>query len=70
MTRLLHKGEKFVWTEKCERNFEELKKRLVSTAVLTLCTTGREFTIYCDVLIQGLGCVLMQEERVIAYASR
>ena len=70
MTRLLHKGERFVWTAKCEKSFEELKKRLVSAPVLTLPTTGREFTVFCDASIQGLGCVLMQEERVVAYASR
>ena len=70
MTRLLHKGERFVWTEKCEKSFAELKKRLVSAPMLTLPTIGKEFTVFCDASIQGLGCVLMQGERVVAYASR
>ena len=70
MTRFLYKGEKFVWSEKCEKSFEELKKRLVSAPVLTLPTTGKKCTVFCDASIQGLGYVLMQEERVVAYASR
>ena len=67
---MLHKVEKFIWTEKCEKSFEELKKRLVSAPVLTLPTTGREFTVYCDASIHGLICVLMQDDRVVAYALR
>ena len=47
-----------------------LKKKLVSAPVLTLPISEKEFTIYSDASIQGLGCVLMQDGRVIAYASR
>ncbi|KAA0041502.1 DNA/RNA polymerases superfamily protein [Cucumis melo var. makuwa] len=48
----------------------ELKKKLVTAPVLTLPTPGVEFEIYCDASHQGLGCVLMQERKVVAYASR
>ncbi|KAA0066738.1 DNA/RNA polymerases superfamily protein [Cucumis melo var. makuwa] len=49
---------------------EELKKRLVTAPILTLLVTGKEYVIYCDASRQGLGCVLMQEVKVIAYTSR
>jgi hypothetical protein len=70
MTALLEKNAKFVWSEKCQKNFEELKKRLTTTLVLTLPDLSKRFAIYCDASRQGLGCVLMQEVRVVAYASR
>jgi hypothetical protein len=50
--------------------FCELKKRLTTAPVLVLPDIHKDFTIYCDASRQGLGCVLMQEGRVIAYASR
>ncbi|TYJ97417.1 Retrovirus-related Pol polyprotein from transposon 17.6 [Cucumis melo var. makuwa] len=50
--------------------FEELKKRLVTTPILTLPVTGKEYVIYCDASRQGLGCELMQEGKVTAYTSR
>ena len=43
---------------------------MISAPVLTLLVDGKEFMVYSDASIQGLGCVLMQDERVIAYASR
>ena len=70
MTRLTQKNVKFEWSEKCERSFQELKNRLVSAPILALPVSGKEFVVYSDASIQGLGCVLMQEGRVIAYASR
>ena len=70
ITRLLHKNEKFTRTEKCEQSFEELKKSFVSALVLTLPTANKEFVVYCDASIQDLGFVLVQEDRVMAYASR
>ena len=50
--------------------FEELKKRLSTAPLLVLPDLSKNFSIYCDASRQGLGCVLMQEERVVAYASR
>jgi hypothetical protein len=70
MTELLKKEKKFAWTENCERSFQELKQRLTTAPVLTLPDIHRDFVIYCDASRQGLGCVLMQEGRVVAYASR
>ena len=57
-------------TESCERSFQELKKRLTTAPVLTLPDIHRDFVIYCDASRQGLGCVLMQDGKVVAYASR
>ena len=70
MTALLEKNAKFVWFEKCQANFEELKKRLTTAPVLVLPDLNKSFSIYCDASRQGLGCVLMQEGRVVAYASQ
>ncbi|OMO91869.1 reverse transcriptase [Corchorus capsularis] len=70
LTRLTQKRANFDWTEECEQSFQELKNRLVSAPVLTLPTDGGKFTIYSDASRKGLGCVLMQDGRVIAYASR
>ena len=70
MTQLLKKDEKFKWSAECNQSFEELKKKLVSAPVLILPDQTKDFQVYCDASRQGLGCVLMQEGRVVAYASR
>ena len=70
MIALLEKNVKFAWLEKCQANFEELKKRLTTTPVLVLPDLSKNFLIYCDSSHQSLGCVLMQEGRVVDYASR
>nr|AAQ56540.1 putative gag-pol polyprotein [Oryza sativa Japonica Group] len=70
MTQLLKKEEKFVWSPQCEKAFQTLKEKLVSSPVLILPDTRKDFLVYCDALRQGLGCVLMQEGHVVAYASR
>ncbi|GJS81546.1 putative nucleotidyltransferase, ribonuclease H [Tanacetum coccineum] len=70
VTELKRKGEKFVWTEEREESFEELKWRLVSAPILTLPSGSGGFQIYSDASKKGLGCVLMQHGKVIAYASR
>jgi hypothetical protein len=70
MTVLLDKNAKFIWSEKCQANFEKLKNRLTMAPVLILPDLSKSFSIYCDVSRQGIGCVLMQEGRVVAYASR
>jgi Retroviral aspartyl protease/RNase H-like domain found in reverse transcriptase/Reverse transcriptase (RNA-dependent DNA polymerase)/Integrase zinc binding domain/Retrotransposon gag protein/Zinc knuckle len=70
MTRLTRKNQKFEWTEKCEESFEELKNRLVTAPILVLPEGTEEFVIYTDASGKGLGCVLMQFGKVIAYASR
>ncbi|GKB23850.1 putative nucleotidyltransferase, ribonuclease H, partial [Tanacetum coccineum] len=70
LTKLMRKREKFVWNEEREKSFEELKRRLVSSPVLTLPSRTGGYQIYSDVSKKGLGCVLMQHGNVIAYASR
>jgi hypothetical protein len=70
MTSLLEKGREFKWDEKCQDSFDQLKIRLMSPPVLVIPDLQKGFDIYCDACGQGLGCVLMQEEHVIAYASR
>jgi hypothetical protein len=70
MTSLLEKNAKFVWSDKCQTNFEELKKRLTIAPILVLPDLSKNFSIYCDASHLGLRCVLMQEGRVVAYASR
>ncbi|WVZ97472.1 hypothetical protein U9M48_043006, partial [Paspalum notatum var. saurae] len=70
MTSLTKKNAKFVWGPKCEEGFQELKKLLTTAPVLAQPDVTKPFDVYCDASGQGLGCVLMQEGRVIAYASR
>jgi hypothetical protein len=67
---LLEKGVDFSWTDERQLAFDELKKRLTMAPVLTLSDQSKRFTVYCDTSRDGLGCVLMQKGRVIAYASR
>ncbi|WVZ63577.1 hypothetical protein U9M48_013200 [Paspalum notatum var. saurae] len=69
MTSLLEKGVPFIWTKERQAAFDELKKRLTTAPVLTLPDLTKSFTMYCDASKEGLGCVLMQEGKVIAYAS-
>ncbi|WMV24971.1 hypothetical protein MTR67_018356, partial [Solanum verrucosum] len=70
LTTLTQKKAKFIWSEKCEKSFQELKDRLTSTSVLTLPKGTEVFVVYCDASRNGLGCALMQNGKVIAYASR
>ncbi|XP_052736657.1 uncharacterized protein LOC128197864 [Vigna angularis] len=70
LTQLTRKDQPFVWTDCCETSFQELKKRLTSAPVLVIPDTGKPFEVFCDASHQGLGCVLMQEKKVVAYASR
>ena len=67
---LLKKGLKFVWNDKCEEAFQTLKARLTTAPVLATPDSTKPFDVYCDASGTGLGCVLMQDNRVIAYASR
>jgi hypothetical protein len=70
MTELLKKGVKFVWSEDCDQSFHTLRKHLTLAPVLTQPDMSKPFEVFCDASGTGLGCVLMQENRVIAYASR
>jgi hypothetical protein len=70
LTALTQKNARFVWTDECEQCFQELKRRLVTAPVLALPTESGNFVVYSDTSKKGLGCVLMQNGNVIAYASR
>ncbi|WVZ93620.1 hypothetical protein U9M48_039585 [Paspalum notatum var. saurae] len=70
MTSLTKKNVKYVWSRNCEGAFQTLKKLLTSAPVLAQPDVTKPFDVYCDASDNGLGCVLMHEGRVIAYASR
>jgi hypothetical protein len=70
MTWLLQKDEKFVWTPKCEEAFHTLRTLLTSAPILAQPDIEKPFDVYYDASGTSLGCILMQEGRVIAYASR
>ena len=61
---------RFEWSEKCQASFEKLKAFLTETPVLTQSTNGKEYVIFSDASLNGLGCVLVQEGKVVAYTSR
>ena len=60
----------FAWNDKCEKSFQELKRMLTSAPILTLPEGSEDFAVFTDASQDGLGCVLMQRGKVIAYASR
>ena len=70
MTRFTRKEVKFYWDDRCKEAFQELKRRLTSAPILIIPDGGQEYTVYCDASRPGLGCVLMQSGRVVAYGSR
>ncbi|GJZ59132.1 putative reverse transcriptase domain-containing protein [Tanacetum coccineum] len=70
MTKLTQKGIKFDWGEKEENAFQLIKQKLCSAPILALPEGSEDFMVYCDASHKGLGAVLMQREKVIAYASR
>ena len=70
LTSLTQKGVSFNWEDKQEEAFQQLKQALCSAPVLSLPEGNDDFIVYCDASNQGLGCVLMQRDKVIAYASR
>ncbi|GKC48763.1 putative reverse transcriptase domain-containing protein [Tanacetum coccineum] len=69
MTKLTQKSMKFDWGEKAETAFQLLKQKLCSAPISTLPEGSENFMVYCDALHKGLGAVLMQNEKVITYAS-
>ncbi|KAL4309853.1 hypothetical protein GQ457_01G017270 [Hibiscus cannabinus] len=70
LTKLLRKDQLFNWSENQQRSFDQLKQALTHAPVLVQPESGKEFTVYSDASHSGLGCVLMQNENVVAYASR
>ena len=70
LTKFLRKEVKFEWDDKCQSSFEQLKKILVKAPVLTQPTSGKEYAMYSDASRIGLGCVLIKDGKVVAYALR
>lgn len=70
LTKLTGKDVQFVWTEGCDASFSKLKEMLTTTPVLALPMDNEPYVVYTDASKVGLGCVLMQQGKVIAYASR
>nr|GEV09914.1 hypothetical protein [Tanacetum cinerariifolium] len=70
MTKLTQKGIEFDWDEKEENAFQLIKQKLYSASILASPEGSKDFVVYCDASHKGLGAVLMQREKVIAYASR
>ena len=69
MTRLTRNEVKFDWDDRCEEAFQELQRRLTIAPILIVSDWGQGYTVYCDASRAGLGCVLMQSVRVVAYGS-
>ncbi|GJS72231.1 reverse transcriptase domain-containing protein [Tanacetum coccineum] len=70
LTESTQKNKKYIWGEDQESAFQLLKQELCEAPILALPEGNNDFVVYCDTSLQGLGAVLMQREKVIAYASR
>ena len=70
MTKLTQKEVPFTWTTECEESFQELKTLLTTAPILIIPEQSVEYIVFTDASLRGLGCVLMQSDRVVAYASR
>ncbi|GKD68020.1 putative reverse transcriptase domain-containing protein [Tanacetum coccineum] len=70
LTKLTQKNKNYIWGEEQESAFQLLKQKLCEAPILALPEGNDDFVVYCDASLQGLGAVLMQREKVIAYASR
>ena len=69
MMRLTQKEVKFEWNDRCEKAFQELKRRLTLAPIIIIPERGQRYTVYCDASKAELGCILMQSGRVVAYSS-
>ena len=70
LTKLTRKEAKFDWTEKCQSAFQQLQQSLTTAPVLTIPVPGQGLVVWSDASLSGLGCVLEQQEKVVAYSSR
>ncbi|GJZ33472.1 putative reverse transcriptase domain-containing protein [Tanacetum coccineum] len=70
LTKLTQKNKPYVWGDDEEEAFQTLKLKLCSAPILSLPEGSEDFVVYCDASLKGFGAVLMQREKVIAYASR
>ena len=70
LSNLLQKHVKCVGTPECDVAFNTLKEKLITAPVLTPPDESKPYEVFCDASLQGLGAVLMQEKKVVAYTSR
>ncbi|GJX47063.1 putative reverse transcriptase domain-containing protein [Tanacetum coccineum] len=70
LTELTQKNKKYIWGKDQESAFQLLKQKVYEALILALPKGNDDFDVYYDASHQGLGAVLMQREKVIAYASR
>mgnify|MGYP000961308023 FL=1 len=70
LSNLLQKHVKYVWSPECDIAFNTLKEKLITAPVLTPPDESKPYEVFCDASLQGLGAVLMQEKKVVAYTSR
>ncbi|GJZ46061.1 putative reverse transcriptase domain-containing protein [Tanacetum coccineum] len=70
LTKLTQKNKKYEWGSEEEEAFQTLKQKLCSAPILALPEGAEDFMVYCDASLKGYGAVLMQREKVIAYAFR
>ncbi|GKA26416.1 putative reverse transcriptase domain-containing protein, partial [Tanacetum coccineum] len=70
LTLLTQKNKTYMWGDEQEEAFHILKEKLCNALVLALPDGPDDFIVYCDASKLGVGCVLMQKGKVIAYASR
>ena len=69
ITHLTKKGVHFIWSMECQKAFDILKTKLTTAPVLTIPSSDRTFVVYTDASLAGLGGVLIQTQRVVAYIS-
>ncbi|GKD16005.1 putative reverse transcriptase domain-containing protein [Tanacetum coccineum] len=70
LTKLTQKNKKYEWRKEEEETFQTLKQKLCSAPILAFPEVIEDFMVYCDASLKGYGAMLMQREKVIAYASR
>ncbi|GKF46457.1 putative reverse transcriptase domain-containing protein, partial [Tanacetum coccineum] len=70
LTKLTQKNKKYEWESEEEEAFQTLKQKLYSVPILALPEGTKDFVVYCNTSLKGYGAMLMQKEKVIAYASR
>ncbi|GKE11415.1 putative reverse transcriptase domain-containing protein [Tanacetum coccineum] len=70
LTKLTQKNKKYEWGKEEKEAFQTLKQKLCSAPILALPKGTKDFMVYYDALLKGYGAVLVQREKVLAYASR
>nr|GFA87057.1 putative reverse transcriptase domain-containing protein [Tanacetum cinerariifolium] len=70
LSKLTQKNKPFVWGNNEEEAFQTLKRKVCSAPILSLPEGSEDIVVYCNASLRGFGAVLMQREKVIAYASR